>query len=229
MSEKKWFLLIENKVTGPFTETEVNNSTPAHPKALVWGKGMPEWLPPSDWKKIKEQKFPDLKISPEIKKWSWRIGSLEKGSFLFHELVEILRKEKDFSQIDIKESDEKGWIEIYGIPKLVEALGITRRQSARVPIMGSYAFDHNGFTISSRVVTVAEGGLGLSEPHDLKIGSQIKGIFTSPHLPMPINCHCEVVYLGNDGYTGLKFTFIPAEGTSAIIEYINKFQNPGTE
>ena len=226
MIDKKWFLLIDGKITGPFSPQEIQNALPAHPNALIWGKGTSEWLEPSDWKKtISNPSSEAVQTLNDSKKWYYRIGRAEKGPFLLAELVDLLRKEKDFTQIEIKESHEKGWVEIYAVPRIVETLGITRRSSPRVPIMGTFTFEFENLSTTARVVTISEGGIGLSEPAGLALGNQVRGVIRSAHLPTSINCNCEVVYLGNDGYTGLRFTFIPAEASSAIIEYVNQFKS----
>ena len=42
-------------------------------------------------------------------------------------------------------------------------------------------------------------------------------------LFVTINTTCEVVYVGNDGYAGLRFVGLPEEFKSSIIEYVRKF------
>ncbi|MNT95603.1 hypothetical protein D3C72_2375100 [compost metagenome] len=73
------------------------------------------------------------------------------------------------------------------------------------------------------MISISEGGLGVTEVRNLQIGDRFTGNLNSPNLYMQINAICDVVYLGNDGYAGLRFANLPIEAKSSIIEYVNKF------
>ena len=65
--------------------------------------------------------------------------------------------------------------------------------------------------------------MGFTENYDLKIGDEVDGQISSPHFFQPINVKADVIFSGQDGYIGLKFSKATDETKSAIIEYIKKF------
>jgi hypothetical protein len=141
-----------------------------------------------------------------------------------NELLQLIAKQDDVSEISIQDQKTKEWKEIYAFPDLVEKLGISRRKTQRVPILAQF----NGKTtksknVSYRVITISEGGMGFTENFDLKIGDEVEGQISSPHFFQPINVKADVIYAGLDGYIGLKFSSITDETKSAIIEYVKKF------
>ena len=46
---------------------------------------------------------------------------------------------------------------------------------------------------------------------------------SSPHFFQPIHIKADVIYAGQDGHIGLKFSQIPDEAQAAVIDYIKKF------
>ncbi|MNL61128.1 hypothetical protein D3C87_1850130 [compost metagenome] len=73
------------------------------------------------------------------------------------------------------------------------------------------------------MISVSEGGFGVNDAKNLQIGEKFMGTLTSPNLYVTINCTCEVVYVGSDGYAGIRFVGLPAEYKTSIVEYVNKF------
>lgn len=228
---RKWFILSGGRIDGPWTPEDVEAKLPSLSEPLVWGRGLSDWLAPADWQEALRSGGARLSESIPFDEAVWSYRSLRDenihGPFTYSDLLGALREMKDFSDVEITGPDIKEWTEIYEVQKLVDELGITRRAHQRVPIMGHLQFEApEGGPQQARVVSVSSGGLSLNEAVPFPIGTQFKSLLRSPNLYAEISCVCEVVYSGA-GQTGLRFISLPAEGESAIVEYVNKFKNLG--
>lgn len=221
---KMWFLLSEGQVSGPFDVAEIEGKLPSASEALIWGRGQSEWMKPDKWRRSLQSGTVAPAVAGAPDRWMVRIEGKERPPMDYENLLQLMRGVKDFSTVDIRPEGSLSWKEIYAVQRVVDDLGITRRSHPRVPIMGSFAGELNdGAKFESKVISISEGGAGLNEAKGRKIGERFKGLISSPNLYVPIHSVCEVVYVGSDGYAGLKFIGLPAEEKSAIIEYVNKF------
>lgn len=222
---KIWFLLTEGQVKGPFEQSEIETLLVSAKDPQIWGRGLPEWLPPAKWR----QNLKSLLTSPSQNSsetegvWYVRVEGKEKTPLSYSDLISYLKTLTDFSAVDVRPDSNSPWKEIYAVPRVVEELGISRRSHPRVPIVGTLACSGANGDFTGRVISISEGGLGINDAKNLQIGERFKATLTSPNLFVTINTTCEVVYVGNDGYAGLRFVGLPAEFKSSIIEYVNKF------
>lgn len=153
-----------------------------------------------------------------------QINFVDQPMMTKNELLNLISKQEDISVVAIQDPKSKEWKEVYAFPDIVEKLGLSRRKHARVPILAQFVGRTNRHeSFNARIITISEGGLGLTEVYDLKIGDTAEGQVTSPHFFQPINIRAEVVYSGLDGYIGLNFTQISEESQAAIIDYMKKF------
>lgn len=222
---KKWFLMKAGQVHGPFTADEAEALLPDAVEPLLWGRGMGEWLPPAAWKQAMQTLGTALseEMNKEEPHWRYRDESGEHGPFSYSDLIARLKTAKDNAIIDV--SDNAGpWREVYSYQKIVDELGITRRAHPRVPIMGSLKIEKDDQTFDAKVTTISEGGLGITDSPPLAISERFKASLSSANLFMEIPCTCEVVYVGSDGYTGLRFVSLPKEAEASVIEYVNRFK-----
>lgn len=220
---KIWFILSEGQVNGPFDQDEIETRLPTAKDPQIWGRGQSEWAAPTRWHQILKELGAATPPSNEIQVlWKVRVEGQEKNPLKYSELISYLKTLKDFSAVDISH-DNGPWKEVYSVPRVVEDLGISRRSHPRVPIVGTLACESPKGSFSCRVISISEGGLGINDAKNLQIGERFKATLTSPNLFITINTTCEVVYVGNDGYAGLRFLGLPDEFKSSIIEYVNKF------
>lgn len=223
--------MSKGQIQGPFDPTEVEAMLPAASDPLVWGRGLAEWMPPIDWRKNLDAKGAILteRAPAEEANWKYRLGNDEHGPYTYPDLLVALRRVEDYARVEIAGEGFGGWKEIYALQKIVEELGITRRAHPRVPIMGMLQVDDaKAGKMQLRVVTISEGGLGINGALPYPIGHKFRAVLQSSNLYAEINCTCEVVYLGEDGYTGLRFAHLPSEAHAAVIEYVNKFKDLGS-
>lgn len=223
ISPKRWFILLNGQVEGPFPETEIEEKAKLNPaESLIWGKGLSEWLNLDTWKNDREKFYGQEKVEKEVL-WRYRFNENISQPMSFAEITRAVRDLPETSDVQIANDQENVFQDIYHYPKLIEELGITRRAHPRVPIMGSLEAELNSGIVTMRVISISEGGLGITEAKALSLGQKFKAHLKSPNLFMTINCHCEAVYVGQDGYAGIKFHNLNTEFHSAIIEYVKKF------
>ncbi len=153
-----------------------------------------------------------------------QVSFVDQPMMTKNDLLNLLAKQEDISVVAIQDPKSKEWKEVYAFPDIVEKLGLSRRKHPRVPILAQFTGKSNRHdSFFARIITISEGGVGLTEVYDLKIGDEVEGQMTSPHFFQPINIRADVVYSGLDGYIGLNFSQINDESKSTIIDYMKKF------
>ncbi len=222
MNKKNWFILSEGQVIGPFSPDEVESKIGSLKSPQVWGKGQSEWLEPNKWRASLKEIPPPRK--PEVvPTWKIRMEGVEQKPMLHDDLIRTLKTYRDLSHVEVFIDPNGPWKELYAVQELVEELGISRRSHPRVPIAGTFECEIKGEKKKFRMITISEGGLGLNETQGLPIGDHLQGVIESANLYTTIPCTCEIVYVGQDGYAGLRFVSLTEEAKSSIIEYVKKF------
>ncbi|MFN8945297.1 MAG: PilZ domain-containing protein [Pseudobdellovibrionaceae bacterium] len=226
----RWYLLLDGHVVGPMTESEIDQkvTSPLDPvnqsETLIWGKGFPEWVQYSQWKTEKNQILQEESVkSPKDPLWKYKSHGITSQWMALSELLQSLKQLDDISQTQVSRDDNDSWRDVYQVAQLVDHLGITRRAHPRVPIMGTLEMELPTGAITARVISISEGGVGITDVRGVSLGQKFKAQLKSPNLFATINCNCEVVYVGQDGYAGIKFHNLNSEYHGAIIEYVKKF------
>ena len=146
------------------------------------------------------------------------------------ELMTLIAKQQDVTQVSIQDPKSKDWKDVYAFPDIVERLGLSRRKQSRVPILAQFSgYSSKSQQASYRLITISQGGMGFTENFELQIGDEVDGHISSPHFFQAVHVKAEVIYAGHDGYIGLKFKDLTDEARSAIIEYIKKFGKDSAE
>lgn len=219
--------------------------------AMVWRKGFSQWVKANEWT-IEDQRNSLLGAKSGNRKSAEQDSSQNNGDDLFEktfgqsftegefyrvqlnfvdqplmskeELLAFIAKQQDVSAVSIQDPKSKEWKEVYVFADIVEKLGLSRRKQARVPILAQFSGKSNkNEEASYRVITISQGGMGFTENFDLQIGDEVEGQISSPHFFQPVQVKAEVIYAGQDGYVGLKFSQLTDEAKTAIIDYIKKF------
>ncbi len=253
VTETKWFLQLGGRVQGPLTQETLQTTlesfdTETSNQALVWKRGLSEWIRASRWQNVPAE----VTITPAHDRdtqtstanagentlfektftqtytegllYRVQINFVDQPPMTKTELMTLVAKQEDVSKVSIMEPKSKEWKEVYAFPDIVERLGLSRRKQPRVPILAQFTGKTNKKNdVSYRVITISQGGIGFTENYDLKIGDEVEGQIASPHFFQPIHVKADVIYAGQDGYIGLKFSSLTDEARSAIIEYIKKF------
>lgn len=223
MKNKKWFINSNGQVLGPLIPEDIEKKVLTDPQALIWGKGFPEWIPVHEWRQKLYQAETEASVSPQGVFYKYLLGKTESEPLNFEYLIQALRSEPQISNIQIWSSKSNQWTDIFTVEEVADELGLSRRSHPRVPIMAIYEGDGPDGKFRNTVVTISQGGLGLGDAKGYKLGDKLKGQLTSDHLFTSIYCFCEVVFVGDGGYVGLRFVALPSESQGSIIEYVKKF------
>ncbi len=223
MTSKCWFIHYQGQVQGPYDISEVEARLVGMKECQIWGRGQSEWMTPAKWRaSLKDYSHPSAPDEPQGF-WKMRVEGREQPPLRYSQLIAELKKMPDLSAVDVCTEASSVWKEVYAIPRIIDDLGISRRSHPRVPIVGTLTCEGPRGDFSCRVISISEGGLGVNDARNLRIGERFQATLTSPNLFITVNTTCEVVYVGNDGYAGLRFVGLPEEFKSSIIEYVRKF------
>ncbi len=247
----KWFVNHNSRVHGPYDSTEIqgliqtmgSNSRSTY----LWTRGIGEWITADKWTPSIAQSTQSERLFntttkqqpvvnqtrqavPQVladdRRYKVQYNFVDQAPMTKDELLSYTLKQDDVSKIAVFDNVAQEWKEIYAIPEISQKLGISRRKNARVPILAQFiGASTKDVKVSSRVVTISIGGMGLTDTFDLSIGDTIRGQITSPQFFMPLNIEAEVTYTGSDGYVGSKFFQLNDDTLALITEYVNKYSD----
>lgn len=225
LDQKRWFLLLEGQVTGPYADQEIENRIDKSKETLIWGRGQSEWLSPDKWRLTLKALLAQQALEQQnSRQWKMKVDNKELTPMSMDELIEHLKDYTDLSPVRIWTDGFDDWKEVFQVRKIMDELGISRRSHPRVPMMGSLKGIASIGEVNAKIISISEGGVGVNSAKGLQIGEQFHAVLASPNLFVSINCNMEVVYVSADGYAGMRFLGLPSEARSAIIEYVKKFQ-----
>lgn len=223
LTMKSWFVQIGDKIQGPMDAAAVEQLILKNKDCLVWGKGMNEWMAYSDWRKTIDNA---VEKESRVSLWQFRFNDQESKIFKLDELIFELRQLPGYDNVYVKSDQDPKWQLLFTVAAITERLGITRRAQLRVPIFGFFEGQNisTGATFTCKLLTLSEGGFGLTDAFGLAIGHSIKGQIISPNLNQPLAIIGDVVYSGIYGDLGIKFSSLSRESQSLVIDYISKFK-----
>lgn len=225
MDSRKWFILSQEVVHGPFDRSAVPGEVTKHSSPLIWGRGLTDWLTPEQWNRAMQDFEANIARSRQLldREWRLRVKGQELPPYGYNDMISYLRTLPDYTDVLIWTEGYAEWKEIYQIHKILDDLGVSRRRHPRVPIMGQVEFESSAGSFSGRALSISEGGLGVTDTPPVRIGDKFKVVLKSPNMFGPLHATAEVVFAGSDGYAGMKFSGLPMESKSAIIEYVKRF------
>lgn len=225
MEGRKWFVLSNDEVHGPFEKEQIPEELSKFSSPLIWGRGLTDWLSPEQWNKVLSdyQANAERARAQNERLWMVRYRGQELPAMPYPQMIDYLKTIPDHAEVLIWTEGYPEWKEIYQIHKVLDDLGVSRRRHPRVPIMGQVDFENQGGQFSGRALSISEGGLGVTDTPPVRIGDRFKVVVKSSNLFSPLHATVEVVFAGADGYCGLKFSGLPMESKSAIIEYVKRF------
>lgn len=224
--DKKWFLFTEGRVLGPLTSHDVEDQAIRAKTPLIWGRGMPEWSALEKWKRTanaNQNNSTGRTTSTPERMWKVLNQGKEMAAMPYSKMMDFLRSLNDLGEVRIWTEGYIDWKEVYQIHKVLDDLGVSRRAHPRVPIMGTVVLENPAQTLTTRILSISEGGMGVADAKNVLIGEKYKITIKSPNLYAPVHAIGEVVFVGDDHYAGLKFVGLPQEPKSAIVEYVKKF------
>ncbi len=225
MNDVKWFLLNDGQVTGPFSKEDVSARASPGSGVLIWGRGLADWVQSERWNQILKEGDGPARQGKLLndRLWKLKMAGQELKPMSHDRMIDFLKTQTDYSDIQIWTDGYTDWKDIYQIHKIMDELGVSRRLHPRVPIMGTLQCEGATGNLTARILSISEGGLGITDAPKVKIGEKFKITLKSPNLFTPILAMAEVVYVGTENYAGMKFSGLQPESKSAIIEYVKKF------
>ncbi len=224
MEEKRWFLLTQGNVTGPFDQAQVESQLPSLSTPLVWGRGQTDWVAPDKWRKIIENfEANAARARQPDRMWRVRMDNEELKPMTYEQMIDLLKDRGNYHDVWIWTEGYSEWRDVFQVHKIMDELGVGRRAHPRVPITGQVLCEGATGAFVGRALSVSEGGLGMTEVPAIKIGEKFKVVIKSPNLFSSLHATAEVVFVGQDGYAGMKFIGLQTESKSSIIEYVKKF------
>lgn len=231
--EANWFAYVDGEIKGPFHDTELESLFHNWPHMFIWGQGLQQWIAPTQWKSLMTENPSSTRATkgaePE-RKWRLKIDDHEMKDLTYDQMLDVLKTRDDYDAIRVWTEGYSDWRELFQIHQIADELGVSRRKHPRVPIMGGLTCEGPSGQFDLKALSISEGGLGATgSSGSLHIGDRLKIVLKSPNLFAPVNATAEVVYVGPDGYIGLKFLGIQIESKSSIVEYVRKFQEEQTQ
>lgn len=225
MSSSKWFVAVDGQVRGPFAEEAVEAMVAGSANSLVWGRGLDEWLPPQRWRQSRQERTVHLQSGESSTEREWRVATAgqEQPPMSYAQMLLFLRKQTNLQDVLVWTEGYSEWREVFQIHRIMDELGVSRRAHPRVPITGSLQCEGATGSFEAKLQSISEGGVGAMNALHVKIGEKYKIHLQSPNLPSPIHASAEVVYVGQDGYGGFRFSALQAENKSMIIDYVKRF------
>lgn len=232
---KRWFILFEEKVHGPFSASEVLEQVTEGrwANSSFWAKGKPSWMSFGQAQKELEKERAGLTDpqAPEIS-WYTKINGIENGPYTYDALLQFLKTIEINKDVLVCQGEVRKWKEVYQVESILERLGINRRAYDRVPIEGEIHFQSgplSGKTFS--LTTISQNGFGSSGIKELSIGEKFKGTLRSKNFAMPLHFQGEVVFINAHGILGVKFNNLSTEAQTHIIAYVRRFvlAHPGVD
>lgn len=221
----KWFVKQGERVDGPFTTDNVLHqltSGTVNKHDLIWGPGTEEWQNLANWQRglnsLGKEQPPDY-AGEEA--WHYAIDGQSKGPFSREQLIAQLKPLS--GQIMVWTKGMKEWAPLYEFHDLLTELGINKRQFPRADLSGKAILKGNGNTLIAPLLSISEGGFGISLDGGLVAGEGMSVELQSPSFREALQAKAEVRYVGQ-GVIGMKFTQINAEAAGAIIQFIKSQQ-----
>ena len=229
-----WFIYSNDLVSGPF-ETEVVreklNTGQIPAGSFIWWKGQREWIPVASWESQVDQIIRSAADRVQKPVWYIDAGKTPLGPLTESELIENLKSMASLSRIRLWAVGMEKWTSLFEISEVMESLGLSRRENQRAPLMGTVAVtrsneDPKGFVLKAASISIA--GLGVTGPHDLRMGDVVSLLIKSAEIPGNIHLRGEVAYVSSNGYAGIRFERVHPETQSIIFDYVKRFNADDT-
>lgn len=218
----KWFLSIDEDVSGPFSTEEVKAKMALGlpESCLIWGRAQDDWRSLGWWEKELPTLLESHHHAVEIRKWHFAHDGQSHGPMSREDLINGLGKLASFQGVMLWCKGMKGWAPVYEFHDVMDEIGVNRREHPRARIKGTVTIHKDDLITIAQLHSVSQGGLGITGLSGVIPGQEIQMEIKSPSLAEPIRVKGEVRYHTESGYTGVQFSQISTESKSILIDYI---------
>ena len=196
---KEWFILNSGDVSGPWSQQEAEAYLISQRQSQIWKKGQNEWMSSEAW--LKKYYFSDqttLEKDENTTLYNLKDDHKQLTKVSLSTLVDYLKNQENLNNVYICRDGETIWKEAYTFSEITESLGISRRKSPRMPLLGTLSL-HTPQVKKFPAVVIGEGGLGITLAQELTIGEIYEGLVESSSLNLPLSVQVEVVFVAPNG------------------------------
>ena len=224
-----WFVHQDDTILGPLTTDQVLSQLKSGELSYgshIWGQGHVEWNPISSWEDHFKTHLEEFEVGN--KKWRLRESqAIIAENMTFEEVVSNLKNRDDLQYISISPQNQTLWKPVYSSYVFMEALGLSRRNYIRAPLMGLAKVSRgvSRFSYVVKTSTIGPGGLGVCGlgsnftaglPVEIKVESQDLGI--------KLLANGTIKYHTSDGFVGIAFDNLEEESKLVIESYVKRFE-----
>jgi hypothetical protein len=220
----KWFVIQQEKVTGPFHEDEIKaqvSSGLVQTTDLVWGRPLDNWTSINRWLAQLSSMTAGVENLNSQQMWHYAVGGDSKGPMTRTELVNELKAIRNQNNILVWTKGMKAWVDLYDFHDLLDEIGLNRREHPRCKINGQIVVSFENQTFIGQLSSISVGGFGCTRLNTtLPIGQDVKVEIKSDALGDVVTAKANVQYISQDGYLGCKFATLNMEAKSRILSYV---------
>lgn len=227
-----WFIFSNDVVSGPFDTKGVQDQLKLgslNSSCFIWWKGQREWMPIQLWETQLKQILKNDDEKSQAPVWyvdtsGSPVGPLTQGEMLAH-----LRGVQNLSKVRLWTVGMNKWTNLFELHEIMDQLGMSRRENARAPLMGTVAVSRlaeDTQPMIARAASISIAGMGINDAHGLTKGDTVQLVLKSPEFTNPIRMQATAVYVTPQGYAGLKFTSVHPETQSLLFDYVKRFNQP---
>jgi hypothetical protein len=226
---KEWFVYSQSIVAGPFTTDEVQADVSAGRwtnDCFVWWKGQREWMPLTNWRaQVSKILMQEKHESSQV--WYIDNAGTPVGPLTRSEMLDGLRSVSKYNKVRLWTVGFDKWTNIFDLHDLMDELGLSRREHARAPVMGTVAVTHMGSdsTTLAMAASISTAGMGLNSAGFLTKGEDLQLLVKCNELGQ-LHLQGSVAYVTPQGYAGIRFANVSPELQSIIFDYVKRFQTP---
>ena len=229
--EKVWFIYDAEIVTGAYATEQVKGDIMSgrwSPVTQIWWKGSKEWMSIDKWYQHLDEIIEANRQQGQQPVWYAEKHGQQHGPMTKIDLIDLLKKLGEVKQVRLWTIGLNHWTNIFEFHEIIEAIGMSRRNYDRAPIVGKVIIQKNGESFERPLASVSGGGLGLRESGNLIAGETVTVAIQSSLLVNPVRASARVMYVEPTGYAGLQFQNIHIESKTTLIDYVNQFRNDPT-
>jgi hypothetical protein len=214
-SSKGWFILLGQKVLGPFSTEQAEACAGLAGASGFWRRGMAEWALPSDWPKERERFRQAAKPGAQ----AYYLEHEPHIPRTLSEVVGLLRPSLPLGPAKLWSPSLNRLVSCYEVAEVRNGLGLPRRGKVRTGLSGTAAIDNGGAIILARAETISLGGLGASLSREAGLSGEVTVSLKCEGLGGLSPLRATVLY-SRLGSVGLKFDRLGAEGLCRIGSYV---------
>lgn len=220
----KWFVLQNEKVSGPFSTDEVKAKAQdgrLEASTLVWGRPKTQWESLNTWLQIASTIVEEETPQVEVQHWHYAVNGDSFGPFSRVELVNEIKSMRNKGEILIWTKGMKAWADLYEFHDLLDEIGMNRREHPRAKIKGTAVVQFDDKSIMAKLKGISPGGFGASDfDSQPAIGQLVSVDIKSNDLNESIRVKAYVQYISESGYIGFKFEGINMEAKAIILDFV---------